>query len=59
MHRDLKPENIMFAKEDNLETLKILDFGLAAKTTDKELLFTKCGTPGFVAPEIIHHKEGS
>ena len=29
MHRDLKPENILFLEKDNLNTLKIADFGLA------------------------------
>jgi len=33
MHRDLKPENIMFKAENNINTLKIVDFGLATSTT--------------------------
>jgi serine/threonine protein kinase len=32
MHRDLKPENIMFEDENDLNSLKIVDFGLSAKT---------------------------
>lgn len=48
MHRDLKPENIMFF--DDLANLKIVDFGLICQTPS----FSKCGTPGYVAPEILN-----
>lgn len=57
MHRDLKPENIMFraAKLTTPETFEpvIVDFGLAAQCEVVPYLFYRCGTPGFVAPEII------
>ncbi|KAJ3452142.1 cbl-interacting protein kinase 32 [Anaeramoeba flamelloides] len=50
-HRDLKPENILLNGDDNL---KISDFGLSALKTDKEdVLQTACGTPNYVAPEVI------
>ncbi|KAJ3431375.1 cbl-interacting serine/threonine-protein kinase [Anaeramoeba flamelloides] len=50
-HRDLKPENILLGDDDNL---KISDFGLSALKTEKEdLLQTACGTPNYVAPEVI------
>ncbi|KAJ3432512.1 cbl-interacting protein kinase [Anaeramoeba flamelloides] len=50
-HRDLKPENILLDGDDNL---KISDFGLSALKTDKEdVLQTACGTPNYVAPEVI------
>jgi len=51
MHRDLKPENIMF--KDSFDTLKIVDFGLATPC-DVKYLYPKCGTPGYVAPEIAN-----
>jgi len=54
VHRDLKPENILFSK-DNENTLKIIDFGLAGileKENDYKLKHP-CGTPFFVAPEVI------
>ena len=35
----------------------IADFGLATKTDEPEYLFVRCGTPGYVAPEIISFKE--
>ena len=54
MHRDLKPENIMLLKKGDLNTLKIVDFGLATYTDVDKFLFPKCGTPGYVAPEIAN-----
>lgn len=50
MHRDLKPSNIM-QRKDTGEWV-ITDFGLAARSNSK-YLFQKCGTPGFIAPEIL------
>ena len=56
MHRDLKPENILLKEKDKLEncTVKIVDFGLATVCDAPEYLFKRCGTPGYVAPEIIN-----
>jgi serine/threonine protein kinase len=56
MHRDLKPENMILKEKDKLEnsTLKFVDFGLSTKCDIQEYLFKRCGTPGYVAPEIIN-----
>lgn len=57
MHRDLKPENmILKGKDEKLEfsDLKLVDFGLATFVDVEEYLFKRCGTPGYVAPEIIN-----
>lgn len=56
MHRDLKPENMILKDKSKLidSTLKIIDFGLATKIDEEEYLFKRCGTPGYVAPEIIN-----
>lgn len=50
MHRDLKPENIIIrGRSDPV----IVDFGLATHCDRAPYLFYRCGTPGFVAPEIV------
>jgi serine/threonine protein kinase len=58
MHRDLKPENLMIKSKKQRLNVKLIDFGLSTKIKLKEFLFRRCGTPGFVAPEIITLKEG-
>jgi serine/threonine protein kinase len=35
----------------------ILDFGLATFCDEKEYIYTRCGTPGFVSPEIVNIKD--
>ena len=58
MHRDIKPENILIknGKIDS-ENIYLVDFGLATYQNEKQYLFVRCGTPGFVAPEILHIKD--
>ncbi len=53
MHRDLKPENIILQKSGNLSEIKIVDFGLGTLIHSDDYIFKKCGTPGFVAPEVF------
>ncbi|KAJ0030227.1 hypothetical protein Pint_13007 [Pistacia integerrima] len=53
-HRDLKPENLLL---DSYGNLKVSDFGLSALPQQGvELLHTTCGTPNYVAPEVLGHK---
>ncbi len=52
IHRDLKPENILYQTEEDTSIIKITDFGLA-RFVQNELATTACGTPNYVAPEII------
>jgi len=52
-HRDLKPENLLLVKDDTgNEIIKIADFGLS-KDFGQEQLQTSCGTPDYVAPEVL------
>jgi len=50
-HRDLKPENILLDKK---QKIKLSDFGLARVTDHNSLMTTQCGTPQYLAPEIIN-----
>ncbi|KAJ8505489.1 hypothetical protein OPV22_006375 [Ensete ventricosum] len=55
-HRDLKPENLLL---DGHGDLKVSDFGLSAlpeQLRHDGLLHTQCGTPAYVAPEILRHR---
>lgn len=58
MHRDLKPENIMVLELDPSK-IKLIDFGLSQLVNDPTLSLPKCGTPGYMAPEIANYKEHS
>eukprot|EP01031_Cornospumella_fuschlensis_P032848 gene32848-39720_t len=53
VHRDLKPENILYQSPDDNAVLKIADFGLATLLRPNQLMNVACGTPGYVAPEIL------
>jgi calcium/calmodulin-dependent protein kinase I len=52
-HRDLKPENLLLLYEHDDSAVKIADFGFAKRVYQKKSLKTQCGTPGYVAPEIL------
>lgn len=52
VHRDLKPDNVLLLNDEDL-CVCITDLGMACRLTDVEELKMKCGTPGFVAPEIL------
>ncbi|KAG0267048.1 hypothetical protein DFQ27_009194 [Actinomortierella ambigua] len=52
MHRDLKPENILVMNKETM-TVKISDFGLAKLTGEELFVNTMCGTPSYVAPEVL------
>jgi len=58
MHRDLKPENILLKSKESDTDIVIADFGLSAEITQLDkILFKRCGTPGFVAPEVLNFDE--
>lgn len=52
VHRDLKPENILLKNKTTRE-IKLCDFGLSKVFDTAEMNGTLCGTPGYVAPEIL------
>jgi serine/threonine protein kinase len=55
VYRDLKPENILVDADGHI---KLTDFGLSKQTkTNQDMVFTMCGTPEYIAPEILN-KEG-
>lgn len=53
VHRDLKPENLLLAGADDDSNIKLADFGFAIQSDGFISLKTQCGTPGYVAPEIL------
>lgn len=55
VHRDLKPENLLLTSKDDDADTKIADFGFAVKVTGNNIT-TQCGTPGYIAPEILENK---
>lgn len=58
MHRDLKPENLIFRSPGSCDCV-IADFGLSQFADAETYLFVRCGTPGYVAPEVINIKDMS
>lgn len=51
VYRDLKPENIMIDKKGHI---RLVDYGFAKQLkTSSEKTYTQCGTPGYIAPEIL------
>jgi len=63
IHRDLKPENILLASLDDDITCKVADFGLSRMFPEDgpkaQKTGTLCGTPGYVAPEVLKREQYS
>ncbi|KAI1229917.1 hypothetical protein IHE44_0010622, partial [Lamprotornis superbus] len=56
-HFDLKPENIMLQEKDVPKPwIKIIDFGLAQQLEDGITFKSLCGTPQYIAPEVINYE---
>ncbi|KAL7246549.1 hypothetical protein ACSBR2_001610 [Camellia fascicularis] len=52
-HRDLKPQNLLLDSQGNL---KVSDFGLSVMRKPGDLLSTACGSPSYVAPELLANR---
>ncbi|XP_015254728.1 PREDICTED: calcium/calmodulin-dependent protein kinase type 1D-like [Cyprinodon variegatus] len=55
VHRDLKPENLLYDNMDENSKIMVSDFGLS-KALEHGVMSTACGTPGYVAPEVLAQK---
>ncbi|KAK9515110.1 hypothetical protein VZT92_025780 [Zoarces viviparus] len=55
VHRDLKPENLLYYSQEENSKIMISDFGLS-KMVNNDVMSTACGTPGYVAPEVLAQK---
>nr|CAX69705.1 serine/threonine-protein kinase Chk2 [Schistosoma japonicum] len=52
-HRDLKPENILLTSKENRCLIKVTDFGVSKLVDEGTMLRTFCGTPDYLAPEVL------
>jgi len=55
-HCDMKPKNLLLASQEDDSFIKLADFGFAARVHRPKSLTKQCGTPFFVAPEILTRK---
>ena len=56
VHRDLKPENILVERDpqtNEVSHVKLTDFGLSKIIVPGEIMMDSCGTPAYVAPEVL------
>ena len=58
VHRDIKPENLLYKTKSADSPIMLADFGLAKVLANGQEMHTMCGTPGYVAPEILGGKAG-
>ncbi|KAG5267624.1 hypothetical protein AALO_G00223810 [Alosa alosa] len=56
VHRDLKPENLLYYNSQDGSKIMISDFGLSKMEGTGDVMSTACGTPGYVAPEVLAQK---
>lgn len=55
-HRDIKPQNIFLDSKSNNSSIKVGDFGFAKRVHTPKSLNLRCGTPSYVAPEILKNQ---
>ncbi|CAD8075900.1 unnamed protein product [Paramecium sonneborni] len=54
MHRDIKLDNIMLLRKNDPNSITIMDFGYSTFIEEERFTFQRCGTPGYIAPEILN-----
>ncbi len=54
IHRNIKPSNILL---DDRRTVKVTGFSLATFINAPKINFATCGTPGYIAPEVLTYEE--
>lgn len=57
VHRDLKPQNLLLSTSDDNAVLKIADFGFARSLQSRDLAETLCGSPLYMAPEVMQYQK--
>lgn len=57
IHRDLKPANVLLSEFSDSAQIKLADFGFARHLLDAALAQTRCGTPLYMAPEILESRD--
>jgi calcium-dependent protein kinase len=55
LHRDLKPENLLIVKNNSFE-IKVIDFGLSRTFEPNKNMYSRMGTPFYIAPEVLKKK---
>jgi serine/threonine protein kinase len=58
LHRDIKPENLILRSKESEYDIVIVDFGLSIDLSAKYQVHSRCGTPGYCAPEILNARSG-
>eukprot|EP00923_Selenidium_pygospionis_P023379 GHVN01040745.1.p1 GENE.GHVN01040745.1~~GHVN01040745.1.p1 ORF type:complete len:474 (+),score=64.53 GHVN01040745.1:444-1865(+) len=56
VHRDIKAENFLFKGKEEMSNLLLIDFGMAIRLQDDKQLTQLCGSPHYVAPELIRRQ---
>jgi calcium-dependent protein kinase len=54
VHRDLKPENLLLVKNDQIDFIKVIDFGTSIVFDPNTKMRHKFGTPYYIAPEVLN-----